>query len=201
MNAASILRSKTVAIVSTGVLGAGLLGGVAFAAVPTPNDGFALSAPPAGAESAMTDDKAKAKLKAALDALVAKNVITQAQEDAIVAALAAHADQDHPKLRELVGDVLKESVDYIGLPAQAVKEQVMAGKSLGQIADQRPGKSRDGLVADLDAKADARIKAAVDAGTITADQAAEIRTKVDAAIVKIVDRTGSPKPAATKPTS
>ena len=201
MNAASILRSKTVAIVSTGVLGAGLLGGVAFAAIPTPTDGFALSAPPTGPDSAAVDDKAKAKLKAALDALVAKNVITQAQEDAIIAALAAHADQDHPKLRELVGDVLKESVDYIGLPAQAVKEQVMAGKSLGQIADQRPGKSRDGLVADLEAKADARIQAAVDAGKITAEQAAQLKTRVDGAIVKIVDHTRAPKPATTKPTS
>lgn len=201
MNAASILRSKTVAIVSAGVLGAGLLGGVAFAAIPTPTDGLALNAPTTGPDSAAADDKAKAKLKAALDALVAKNVITQAQEDAIIAALAAHTDQDHPRLRELVGDVLKESVDYIGLPAQAVKEQVRAGKSLGQIADQRPGKSRDGLVADLEAKADARIQAAVDAGKITAEAAAQLKTKVDAAIVKIVDHTGAPKPATTKPTS
>ena len=92
--------------------------------------------------------------------------------------------------------MLKESVDYIGLPAEAVKQQVQAGKSLGQIADQRPGKSRDGLVADLDAKADARIKAAVDAGKITADQAEQLRTQVHTAIVKIVDHAGPPKPTA-----
>ena len=201
MNAASILRSTTVAIVSAGVLGAGLLGGVAFAAIPTPTDGFALGVPTTGPDSAAADDQVRAKLKAALDALVTKNVITQAQEDAIIAALAAHADQDHPTLRELVRDVLKESIDYIGLPAQAVKGQVMAGKSLGQIADQRPGKSRDGLVADLEAKSDARIQAAVDAGKITADRAAQLKTKVDAAIVKIVDHTGDRKPATTKPTS
>lgn len=201
MNAASILRSRSVAIVSTGILGAGLLGGVALAAIPTPTDGFALSAPTTGPDLAAADDKAKAKLKAALDALVAKNVITQAQEDAIIAAVAAHTDQDHPKLHELVGDVLKESVDYIGLPAQAVKEQVMDGKSLGQVADQRPGKSRDGLVADLESKADARIQAAVDAGKITADQAAQLKTKVRTAIVRIVDHVRAPKPATTKPTS
>src|SRR2546423_2912414 len=137
MTVASILRSKTLAIVSTGVIGAGLLGGVAFAAVPVPQDGFAMTAPVPGQDAMAADEKGKAKLKAALDALVAKNVITQAQEDAIIAALVAHAGE-HPKLRELVGDVLKESIDYIGLPAQAVKDQVMAGKSLGQIADQRP---------------------------------------------------------------
>ena len=198
MNAASILRSKTVAIVSAGVLGAGLVGGVAFAAAPIPTDATSMTTPSTSQADAANDDKAKAKLKAVLDALVAKNVITQAQEDAIIAALqAAHQDKDHPRLREFVGDVFKESVDYIGLPAEAVKAQLQAGKSLGQIADQRPGKSRDGLVADLEAKADARIKAAVDAGKITNDQAAELRTKVDAAIVKIVDHTGAPKTAAT----
>ena len=197
MNAASILRSKTVAIVSTCVLGAGVLGGVAFAAVPTPSESAILTAPTTNPADALNDDKAKAKLKAVLDALVAKNVITQAQEDAIIDALTAAHDMDHPKLREFVGDVLKESVDYIGLPAEAVKAQLQAGKSLGQIADQRPGKSRDGLVTDLEAKADARIKAAVDAGKLTADQAAQLKTKVDAAIVKIVDHTGAPKPKAT----
>ncbi|HLZ48166.1 MAG TPA: hypothetical protein VKR80_05895 [Candidatus Limnocylindria bacterium] len=200
MNAGAILRSKTVAIVSTGILGAGLLGGVAFAAIPSPTDGFANAAPVTGTDLGAADDKAKAKLKAALDALVAKNVITPAQEDAIIAALAAaHQDKDHPKLREFVGAVLKESVDYIGLPAQAVKEQVMAGKSLGQIADQRPGKSRDGLVSDLEAKAADRIKDAVAAGTLTQAQADALTPKVDAAIVKIVDHQGSRKPNATTP--
>jgi polyhydroxyalkanoate synthesis regulator phasin len=195
MNAGTILRSKTVAVVSAGMLGAGLLGGVAFAAIPAAVDTVAATVPGTSAATA-TDERAKAKLKAVLDALVAKGVITQPQEDTIIAALGTAAQGDHPRLRDFVGDVFKESVDYIGLPAEAVKQQVQAGKSLGQIADQRPGKSRDGLVADLDAKAEARIKAAVDAGKITADQAAQLRTHVDAAIVKIVDHAGPPKPTA-----
>ena len=37
----------------------------------------------------------------------------------------------------------------------------------------------------------ARIKAAVTAGKLTADQAEQLRTKVDAAIVKIVDHEGA----------
>ncbi|HEY8730825.1 MAG TPA: hypothetical protein VIN69_02470, partial [Candidatus Limnocylindria bacterium] len=101
MNAVSILRSKTAAIVSVGVLGAGLLGGVAFAAAPTATDTATLTAPDTTA-NAMAD-KAAGKLKVALDALVAKGVITQAQEDAIVAALTADCKADHPKLREFVG--------------------------------------------------------------------------------------------------
>jgi len=142
-----------------------------------------------------------AKLKAVLDGLVDKGVITRAQADAILDAIAQHAGGDHDRthLREFVGDVFKESVNYIGLPAEAVKAQVQAGKSLGQIAGQQPGKSRDGLVADLHAKAEARIKAAVDAGKLTTEQATALRTKVDEAIVKIVDHEGAPRRDKTTP--
>ena len=131
-----------------------------------------------------------------LDALVAKNVITQAQEDAIVSALTADRAA-HPKLREFIGAVATESVRYLGLPADQVKQQLRAGKSLGEIADATAGKSRDGLVADLDAKAKDRIQAAVDSGTITQAQADQLTPKVDDGIVKLVDHKGSPKPAAT----
>jgi len=196
MNAASILRSKTIAIASAGFLGAGLLGGVAFAAVPATTDTAWTAAPNTAPAAQATDDKARAKLKAVLDALVAKNVITQAQEDAIVSALTADRAA-HPKLREFVGDVVKESVSYLGLPADQVKQQLRAGKSLGEIANATAGKSRDGLLADLDAKAKDRIQAAVAAGTITQAQADQLTPKVDEGIVKLVDHKGSPKPAAT----
>lgn len=195
MHVASILRSKAVAVASAGFLGAGLLGGVAFAAAPTAADhsGSGVPNPTANAEA----DKTGGKLKAALDALVAKGVITQAQEDAIVAALTAD-HKDHPKLHEFVGEVFKGSVAYIGLPAEAIKGQLHAGKSLGQIAGEQPGKSRDGLLAVLDDAAGKRIDAAVDSGKLTKEQADALRPKVDAAIVKIVDHTGARKPAAPK---
>ena len=206
MNAASILRSKIVAIAGAGFLGAGLLGGVAFAATPSTTDAVVNTV--ADTRTAVADaDKAHGKLKAALDALVAKGVITQAQEDAILAAVAAD-HKDHPKLREFVGDITKASVDYLGVPAEQVKKGLMAGKSLGQIANETPGKSRDGLVDALDTAAGKRIDAAVDAGKITKEQAATLRPKVNEAIAKIVDHhrdpkaERSPKPAKTpKPTT
>ena len=192
MHAASIVRSKVVAVASAGFLGAGLLGGVAFAAAPTTTDAVAMTV--SDTRTTVADaEKRAGKLKAALDALVAKGVITRAQEDAIVAALTAD-HKDHPKLKEFIGDVVRESVDYIGLPAEAVKQQLHAGKSLGQIASQQPGKSREGLIKVLDDAAGKRIDAAVDAGKLTKEQAAALRTKVDDAIVKIVDHTGTPKP-------
>ena len=202
MNAASILRSKVVAVASATFLGAGLLGGVAFAAAPANSDAVSQTAPDTTTVAAA--DKAHAKLKAVLDALVAKNVITPAQEDAILAALAGD-HKDHPRLKEFVGDVAKASVDYLGIPADQVKAQLKAGKSLGQIAGEQPGKSRDGLIAVLDAAAGKRIDAAVDAGKLTKEQADALRTKVHDAIVKIVDHKGAPRPNAaggttTKPT-
>ena len=198
MNAGSLLRSKAVAVATAGFLGAGLLGGVAFAAVPATTASIEMGAPVT--QTAAADaEKGRAKLKAALDALVAKNVISQGQEDAIIAALTAD-HKDHPKLKEFVGDVVKGSVDYLGLTADQVKAQLMAGNSLGEIANHTAGKSRDGLVQTLDTAAGKRIDAAVDSGKLTKEQADALRTKVNEAIVKIVDHKGSPKPDAAKTT-
>jgi hypothetical protein len=127
---------------------------------------------------------------------VAKNVITQTQEDAILAAVKDER-KDHPKLREFVGDVAKESAAYLGLSAEDLKKQLMAGKSLGEIANGTAGKSRDGLLNDLDAKAADRIQAAVAAGKLTQAQADALTPKVDEAIVKIVDHKHAPKPIVT----
>lgn len=195
MKLGSFTSRKVGAIIGTGVLGAGLLGGMAFAAAPSPND-LVLASSPSGNVASVADKADRgAKLKAILDGLVDKGVITRAQADAILDAVTKH-DGDRKggsRLHEFVGSVFKESVDYIGLPAEAVKAQLEAGKSLGQIAGQQPGKSRDGLVAELHGKAEARIKVALDAGKLTPDQAQQLRTKVDALIVKIVDHVGAPR--------
>src|SRR5260221_3763783 len=144
VNAASILRSKVVAVAGAGFLGAGLLGGVAFAAAAAGGDAISATVPDTQTVIANADkDKARAKLKAALDALVAKNVITQAQEDAILAALTADHRDGGTKLREVIGDVLKESVSYLGTSADQVKQQLAAGSSLGDIPNNTAGKSRE----------------------------------------------------------
>ena len=205
MNIATLVRGKAVAIAGVGILGAGILGGVAFAATPAPASADLTAAPaPQSATADKDKDKGPAKLKAVLDGLVDKGVITRAQADAILDAFAkGHKDKDgDADARHFVGDVLKESVAYLGLPADQVKQQLAAGKSLGEIANATPGKSRDGLLNALDDAAAARIKAAVDAGKIKPEQAEQLRSKVDAAIVKIVDREGHPKPAGSpKPTA
>ena len=195
MKLGSFTSRKVGAVIGTGILGAGLLGGMAFAAAPSTSDLVVASTPSGNVATVAEKADRGAKLKAVLDGLVDKGVITRAQADAILDAITKHdgGNKDGSHLREFVGSVFKESVDYIGLPAEAVKAQLQAGKSLGQIAGQQPGKSRDGLVADLHGKAEARIKAALDAGKLTPDQAQQLRTKVDEAIVKIVDHEGAPR--------
>jgi len=196
MKLESIATRRITAIIGTGVLGIGLLGGMAFAATPTVGTA-GLAAAPAGNVATAGVEKADraARLKAILDGLVDKGVITRAQADAIQDAITKHVggDRDRSHLREFVGAAFTESVAYIGLPAEAVKAQLQAGKSLGQIAGQQPGKSRDGLVADLHGKAEVRIKAALDGGKLTIEQATALRTRVDAAIVKLVDHQGAPR--------
>ncbi len=194
MQAGTILRTKVIAIAGTLSIAAGILGGVALASTPTGVDGAPSAVPGAQAAAAEKDKgKGDAKLKAVLDGLVDKGVITRAQADAILDAVSkAHGD-GRPELKQLRGDVMKASFDYLGLPADQVKAQLASGKSLGEIANATAGKSRADLVKTLDDAAAARIKAAVDAGKIKPERAEALRTKVNDAILKIVDHKGGTK--------
>lgn len=195
------LRSRAVAIASTAFLGAGLLGGVAFAAMPATADQVAMTVP--DTQTAIAEaDKGRTKLKAVLDGLVAKGVISQAQADSVTAAVGEHKGEQkkdaHQPIKDLIGDVMKAGVAYIGLPADQIKAQLATGKTLGQIADVTAGKSRGGLLAALDTATAARIKTAVDAGTLTAAQGEQARTKAHEAAVRLVDHSMRQKPAAKK---
>lgn len=153
------------------------------------------TAAPAVVETHPQRENGFEKLAAVLTGLVEKGVITEQQKTAILEAVkAAYERRDHDRdredLRRFLGNVFEASVQYIGLPAEAVKAQLEAGKSLGQIANQRPGKSREGLIDYLQSGARDRIKKAVEDGKLTPEQAERVRTAVDAMIVKIVDHEG-----------
>lgn len=191
-------RSRTIAaIFSAGVLGAGILGSAAMAAVPaTSTTGTSASDMPGGVVLAEKRDPGRRAehLIRVLQSLVEKGVITKDQAEQIVRAVAAAAERkgDGGERREhakrLLGNVMKTSAEYLGLTGEQLKEQLKSGKSLAQIADATPGKSRDGLIAALTSAAEAQIKAALDAGKITPEQAAAARNRVSGAIEKIVDR-------------
>ncbi len=196
------IGGKLVAVAAAGMLGAGVLGGVAAASTaPEGTSSTAISAGIADQAAAKDRGDKAGGLKKILDALVAKGTITQAQEDAILSAVGPA----HPKGKSVGGDrsratlggALKASEQYLGLTGAQLRGELKAGKSLGDIANATSGKSRDGLVAALTADANARIDARLAAGKLTVDQAADVKAKAAAAIAKLVDHTGhAPKPAA-----
>lgn len=178
----SNLLRKVTAIIGAIMLGAGVLGGAAMAAVP------ATGTQAAGEER---DPGRRAEVMGrVLHELVGKGVITKDQAEQILRAFdpAAGHQGDGDRARRFLGNVMQTSADYLGLTGEQLKEQLKSGKSLARIAAATPGKSRDGLIATLTKAAEAQIKAAVAAGTLTPAQAEEARTKVTVAIVRIVDR-------------
>src|SRR5207247_97640 len=106
---------KAVAIATAGVFGLGLLGSAALAALaPVSNGGLEDQGTVASVDAKGPKPGAPDKVKAILDALVAKGVITQAQEDAILAALkdaAGQKDRDDVLGRILHG-LFEQSATY-----------------------------------------------------------------------------------------
>ena len=130
--------------------------------------------------------------------LVKAGTITQAQADAIVSAQAAvkAAHEANKGAREAgksivkrdKGELLTLISTTVGLDTTTVVTRIKAGESLAAIA----GAKKDALVAALVANQNARIDAAVTAGTVTAAQATILKSNVAAHVAKMVDATPAP---------
>jgi hypothetical protein len=179
------INRKVSLAIGAGVVSVGLFGAVAFAAfapdVSTATNAFLGSNSPVEAKDAKHD-----KLKDLLDGLVAKGVITQAQEDAILAAVKDAAGSRH-KVEAVVRDFLGESAKYLGLSDKELRAK-LPGTSLGALANSTPGKSRDGLVADLVTVGKADIDKALASKKITDDQAKKLRDALPGRVATFVDR-------------
>ena len=90
----------------------------------------------------------------------------------------------------LTGDPLAAASTYLGIPRADIETKVRAGQTLAQIANATAGKNRDGLFNALVADATAKIDAAQKAGTITADQAAQLKSNLSTRMAQLVDSTG-----------
>jgi hypothetical protein len=91
---------------------------------------------------------------------------------------------------KVTGDPEEAAATYLGTTEADLETKMRAGQSLAQIANATAGKSRDGLVNALVADATAKIDAAQKAGTITADQATQLKTNLSTRLAQLVDRTG-----------
>jgi DNA-binding phage protein len=89
--------------------------------------------------------------------------------------------------RGMMNDIAAAAA-YIGMTDTDLRTKLQAGQTLTQIAT-AAGKTRDGLIAAMVADGNAKIDAAVAAGTLTAAQAAEKKASLTAHVTAEVDAT------------
>ena len=181
------MRQKLMLAGALGVGSIGLFGAAALGAFGPDASASLVSAVAPAASAVMGEDKTGDRLKQLLDGLVQKGVITQQQEDAIVAA-AKDATAKQVRTAKVVRDFLGESAKYLGL-AQKDLATKLPGTSLGKIADATPSKSKAGLVTALSVAANHDITKALTDKKITDDQAKKLRNGLAAEINTFVDRT------------
>ncbi len=187
------LRQKLMLAGALGVASVGLFGAAALGAFGPDASADVVSVIAPAASAVMGEDKTGDRLKQLLDGLVQKGVITQQQEDAIVAA-AKDSTAKQVRTAKVVRDFLGESAKYLGL-AQKDLVAKLPGTSLAKIADGTPNKSKAGLVTALSVAANDDITKALADKKITDDQAKKLRDGLAAEITTFVDRTWPTKPA------
>ncbi len=186
---------------AVGAFTTALAGGVAFASFQAPPADQATMTPP-GAGALADRESPRTKIKATLDALVAKRTITQAQEDAILKALDDQAAAPKPKtptIRPFIGHLTGTAATYLGINERDLAAQLRTGKSIAAITAATPRKSVSELAALLTKNANDKIDQAVSTKKLTADQAGALKTKVAGEVTKFLEHSftkPAPRPAA-----
>ena len=136
------------------------------------------------------------KLAGVLSDLVKKGTLTQAQVDALNAAIAAarNADDAQRLADKAAHDAERAALEAlvaktIGVDAAVIKTRLAAGESLGAIA----GAKKAALIDVLVAEHTKRIDAAVTAGKLTAAQATTLKAGLVAHVSAEVDSVRGPK--------
>ncbi len=192
------MRSKTVALAAGGVLALTTIGGVAVA-VP------ALQAASTATEDATPDAATGAERPAGrtetiaehLAGLVTDGTITQDQADAVARTLAEAAPEGRGAHGHsgpgAMGDVLRQGLataaTTLGLEDDAVRDRLLAGETLGEVADAE-GVDRRDLVSALVTEAEKVLTERVTAGDLTQAEADEIGSRLTERITEGLDRTG-----------
>jgi polyhydroxyalkanoate synthesis regulator phasin len=187
------MRKKLMLAAALGIGSVGLFGAAALGAFGSDASSTVFSAVAPAATAVLGEAKVGDKLKEILDGLVSKGVITQQQEEAIVAA-AKDATAKQVRTAKVVRDFLGESAKYLGL-AQKDLIAKLSGTTLGTIAANTPDKNKAGLVTALSVAANEDITKALSDKKITDDQAKKLRDGLAAEINTFVDRTWPTRPA------
>ena len=138
-----------------------------------------------------------AEIASVLAGLVTKGTITQAQSDAITAAVTAAEATEHANDpqggpngvgRPDFAATLSLISSTIGVDAATIQKRLAAGETLGAIA----GAKKDALIAALVADETKSIDAAVTAGKLTAAQATTLKSNLTQ---HVTDEVNSTRPA------
>ena len=190
-------KKKVIAIVVTTLaLTAGSIGVAGAASKASQKVSITKSSTKVAGQVGVGPEQALASI---LKDLVSKGTLTQAQADALTAAVtaakAAH-DADGP-MRPMGGPLGADRAaiealvsSTIGVDSATVKSRLQSGESLAQIA----GAKKDALIAALVADETKRIDAAVTAGTLTAAQATELKANLVAHVTDEVNAVGGKGP-------
>ena len=129
------------------------------------------------------------------DGLIAALVAAQQQSIATLVDQKGIGSRPHPAPgfgrgpggKNVIGDIEAAAATYLGTTEADLETKMRAGQTLAEIANATAGKSRDGLLNALVAEATAKIDAAQKAGTITADQATELKTNLSTRLARFID--------------
>lgn len=137
-------------------------------------------------------DRSSATLREILSELVEEDVINQGQADRIEEAIeerrSAHFDRRGHWFRGYRGFATKPDLaDILGLTPEELREAQADGTTLGEIADETEGVSRQDLIDALVEAGNERIDAALEAGRITEDEAAGLREQVAQHAKDVID--------------
>lgn len=145
------------------------IGGAAGVALFTPTLSGAQTDETTDTET--SDAEPGSHLAEILAPLVEDGTITQAQADAVVAAM-LDARPMHRHGLGFRGDIAEAVTDVLGLDAAEIRDRLADGRSLADIAEAE-GVDPQALVDAIVAERQERLDAAVDAGRLTEEQAAE----------------------------
>ena len=137
------------------------------------------------AEIAVAHGKTRDGLIAALSAEATKKITTTVDQPGT--SLTDRGVGKGHGTRGITNDIAAAAA-YIGTTEADLRTKLQAGQTLTQIAT-AAGKTRDGLIAAMVADGNAKIDAAVAAGTITAAQAAEKKAALTVHVTAEVDET------------
>ena len=197
MKGSYMTKKKVIAIVVTTLaLTAGSIGVAGAASKASQKVSVTKSSTKVPGQAGVGPEQALATI---LKDLVTKGTLTQAQADALIAAVAA-AKAAHEADRPMGGKGGPLGADRaaietlvsttIGVDTATIKSRLQAGESLAQIA----GAKKDALIAALVADHTKRIDAAVTAGKLTAAQATQMKTNLVAHVTEEVNEVGGKGP-------